>query len=147
MKKIIIYLILSIISLSFVGISYSEDSNSTDDKKDKKLEEQTKNNSDLPYKVHCDCEHIAAVFEDTTKLTAGDSCGELTTDLTQRDLGSIGVNCKDNNCTCFFSHSVFAVGNDRDSAIENAKKTCEAVSQLTGKKFEITSPGTCKDEQ
>ena len=110
---------------------------------------QAQSNDDVnsQYKVHCDCEHIAGVLENTTKEEANDPCIDLTRELSQTDLGAVGIQCEGNDCTCIFSHSVFGFGEDRDSAIENASTTCDAVSQSTGKEFAITSPETCKDEQ
>lgn len=108
---------------------------------------------DSQYKVHCDCEHIAGVLEVSQgsereqKEEALPQCLELTKELRDTDLGAIGLLCNDNNCTCIFSHSVYAFGRDRDSAIENAKSTCSAVSTSTSKEFAITSPDECKDEQ
>lgn len=102
--------------------------------------------TDSQYKVHCDCEHIAGVLEGT-KEEADSQCMKLTEELMQADLGAVGLLCDDNSCTCIFSHSVFAFGSDRESAIENAKSTCAALSKVTSKDFAITSPEKCKDEQ
>ena len=110
------------------------------------VQAQDSSDAESQYKVHCDCEHTAGVFEGTRE-EANAECMRVTAALMQADLGAIGLSCDDNGCTCIFSHSVFAFGSDRDSAIENAESTCSALSQETSKDFAITSPEACKDEQ
>ena len=107
--------------------------------------------TDSNYQVHCDCQYVAGVGTEQW-------CVVETEELMQADLGAIHFDCGDNdnldhlkdnnkNCTCIFSHSVYAFGSNRDSAIENAKATCAAVSKETSKNFVIRSPEKCKDEQ
>ena len=102
---------------------------------------------ELDHKVHCDCEHTAGVLDVTTKKEALPPCIELTRELGETDLGGIKIVCNDSSCTCIFTHSVYAFGHDRDSAIVNAVSTCSAVSTLTSRSFEIKSKDECKDEQ
>ena len=111
------------------------------------VQAQGNNDVNSQHKVHCDCEHIAGVLENTTKQEALSPCIDLTRELSQTDLGATGIRCDGNDCTCIFSHSVYAFGEDRDSAIENANATCDAISRSKGKEFAITSPETCKNEQ
>ena len=102
--------------------------------------------SNVVYKVHCDCEHIAATIPGNEKRDVEDQCMSITRELMEQDLGGVSITCESGGCRCIFSHSTYGFGTNRNSAIENAKLTCSAVSESTNKDFIITSPEKCKDE-
>ncbi len=110
------------------------------------LFQSTAQETEPVYEVHCDCEHIVAYFGGGTEEEAQETCSELTSDLQETNLGGVGVSCGDEGCTCLFSHSVYASGQDLDSAIENAISACADVAILTSKEFAITSIDSCKVE-
>ena len=100
------------------------------------------------YRVHCDCEHLAETLQGEKDETL-DACIILLGDLIETDLGSVRMpyNEDENSVACIFSHSVYGFGEDRDSAIENAKTTCAAVAVQTSREFNIPAPDECKDQQ
>lgn len=126
------YLFLLLFFLSIPSLAQTDDDNAE---------------SEPSYKVHCDCEHNAGTIPGERGDETLNACIALLGELNETDLGGIKMPCEDGSCPCIFSHSVYGFGEDRDSAIENAKTTCAAVSVQTSKEFNITEPDACKDEQ
>ncbi len=110
------------------------------------LAQAEEGDADAQSQVYCECEHVAGVLQEPANETTINQCVELIPDLVETYLGAFRVPCDENSCTCILTHSVYGVGDDRDSAIENAILSCSDVSEETGREFNIISVDECKDE-